>query len=81
MEIAISGELLPRANTKAFIIYCDTRNTAAMADDGLDYWPEPNAKAPICGDFVRNGLETDAATLKQIYDSSLIVLYRLLFII
>ncbi|MEO7910958.1 MAG: hypothetical protein ABIV47_15045, partial [Roseiflexaceae bacterium] len=32
-------------------------------------------------DYPANSLQTDAATLKQIYDSSLIVLYRLLFIL
>jgi len=32
-------------------------------------------------DFERNGLTTDAASLKEIYDNSLIVLYRLLFIL
>jgi type I restriction-modification system DNA methylase subunit len=32
-------------------------------------------------DYPGNNLQTDAATLKQIYDNSLIVLYRLLFIL
>jgi len=32
-------------------------------------------------DYPSNGLATDQATLKQIYDNSLIVLYRLLFIL